>query len=101
MTSHTYTNAEIVWPSGERTKSMRVEFREDPPADATRPLSFSGEIRFDAIRSATIGAKAAAQVTAMLRRLRAPRVCWKCHDGRTRAHNRRCTRRGRRTESRS
>lgn len=107
MTERTYTNAEIVWPDRERTKvpSMRVEFREDfgealqrvqpetyhvvpvpwldPPRCVSRPLSAS--ITFRLVTSA--------REQRRLRRMFAM-VCWKCHDGRTRSHNRRCRYRG-------
>lgn len=89
MTVRTYTNAEIVWSDGERTKvpQMRVEFREDTPQSGVRIAPQRFEAQCETIR---MEPRLARQI------LRAfPRVCWKCYDRRTRSHNRRCAWRGR------
>lgn len=95
----TYTNATLTLPDGQRVKvdSFRFEFSNREPAvvEARRP--FGGTIRFDA----EVEAEEMTKLAAMLRRMSAHRICWKCYDGRTRSHNRRCRYRGhgRRTEA--
>lgn len=92
----TYTSATITFPDGQRMKldSFKCSYSEREPVTGEIPRRYSGVIGFDLAHEAKIGAEELAKLAALLRRLRALRVCWKCRDGRTRSHNRRCPRRG-------
>lgn len=88
----TYTNATLALPDGQRVKldSFTWSHAERWSATVEPPRPFGGEIRFDLEASAG----EVAELAAMLKRMSGHRICWKCYDGRTRAHNRRCRYRG-------
>jgi hypothetical protein len=90
LTAHAHHGAGIVLPDGQRVKldGFRWSYSERAQKRVPQPFPQTTTVRFAPVRLSRRESRG-------LRRMFAPRVCWKCYDGRTRSHNRRCTRRGR------